>query len=420
MKTILALVLFVVIGFIASRVLYYGPRLRLPVNVVFLTGIEFFFLGLLLGPRVLGLISEPVLENLKPVLYLALGWAGLLFGVQLSSSQLQKVSTAVFRFLAVESALVAVPVGVVMVLILSSLFPELGNAEIFASAAVLGLTAALSSPTIVSVLARLLPSRGPFTQMAKISTALSAVVPLVAFGLLFTLAHPGFFVPKATSLFTGLLWWLFANGLGLVMGFVVTLLIAPRMDRDHRLLLIIGTSLFVGGVCFFLKLSALYTAMIIGVVIGNFSRRRVQLFEQLLTIEKTLYIAFLIVIGAMVNIMEGSVLLLLCVYVGLRLLLKTTVTGWQVGRAFPAFKSQGWRSGLAFSAQGAMALAIALDYALGTTGPTVDVVLTVVALGVVLNEFIGIGLTRRGFVAAGEVVDRGPIRKESNKATESS
>ena len=407
MKTIIALVLFIAVGFIASRVLYYRARLRLPVTVVFLTGIEFFFLGMLLGPDVLDLISERVLEDLKPVVYLALGWAGLLFGIQLNVAQLQKVSRAVFRFLAAETVLIAIPVGAIMVLLLQRLYPELQPAEIFSSAAVLALTAVLSSPTIVSLLARVMPSRGPFTKMTRIATSLSAVIPLFAFGLLFTLVHPGFFVARASGFLIGFLWWLFANAVGIIMGFVVTLLIAPKMDRDHRLLLIVGTTLFVGGVCFFLKLSALYTAMIMGVVIGNFSRRRVQLFEQLLYIEKNLYIAFLILIGALVSIGSGEVLLIVLVYVVVRLLLKTIATSWEVGRAFKQFKSVGNR-GLAFSAQGAMALAIVLDYALGTTGPLVDVVLAVVALAVVINEFLGIGLTRRSFVAAGEVSESKP------------
>jgi len=412
MKTILTLVLFIVIGFIASRVLYYRARLRLSVAVLFLTGVEFFFLGVLLGPGGLGLIGDAVLEDLKPVIYLALGWAGLLFGIQLSRRHLQRVSRAVFRLLVGEAVLLTLVAGAVTMLALSRLFPEASPAETFSCAAVLALTLSLSSPTIVHVLARMMPSRGPFTNVAKVATSLSAVVPLFAFGLLSTIVHPAFFEPKLTGFVTGLLWWLFANAVGVVMGFIVALLIVQKMERDDRLLLIMGTALFVGGICFFLKLSALYTSMIMGIVIGNFSRRRVQLFEQLLVVEKTIYIAFLILVGAMVSVSGPAVLVAVAIYVLLRLVLKTLVTSWRVRKEFPQFAHLGVRSGFAFAAQGAMALAIALDYRLLTPGVMADVVLTVVALAVVANEFIGIVLARWAFRAAGEVRAR---RVDSSK-----
>ena len=77
MKTILALVLCVVVGFAASKGLLTRAKSRLPIKVLFLTGIEYFLLGILLGPRFLNLLTDQVLDDLKPIVYLALGWAGL-------------------------------------------------------------------------------------------------------------------------------------------------------------------------------------------------------------------------------------------------------------------------------------------------------------------------------------------------------
>ncbi|MFC1575016.1 hypothetical protein ACFL5A_00005, partial [Gemmatimonadota bacterium] len=55
-----------------------GPRL------VFRTGTHFLFLGLFLGPHLLDLLTQESVRQLFPLLGLALGWIGFLFGLQLN------------------------------------------------------------------------------------------------------------------------------------------------------------------------------------------------------------------------------------------------------------------------------------------------------------------------------------------------
>jgi Kef-type K+ transport system membrane component KefB len=406
MKTILSLVLFLAVGFIASRGLFTRAKGRLPVGVVFLTGIEFFFLGVLFGPRFLNLISAEVLADLRPVIYLALGWAGLLFGIQMSRRHLSRLSRGIFKLLIWDALLVMLLSAVALAFLLRWVYPQVARPELLSSAAVLAIAAAVSSPTITHLLARLLPSRGKFTAVMKVVTALGGVVPLVAFGLHFTIVHPGFFAHQ--GFFLGFLLWLFANGVALVMGFVFVLLTRQRTERDERLLIIMGTTILVGGICYWLQLSALYTATIMGVVVANSSHRRVQLFEQLMIMEKPLYIGFLIVVGAMVNLSGASLFVVCFCYVVLRILLRLFVTSAAIWRQFPEFKKLGVNAGLAFSAQGALALTIALDYGMGTQGALVDIVVAVIALSVVVNEIIGVILVRRAYAASGEIPEKAP------------
>ena len=404
MKTILALVLCVVVGFVASKGLLTRAKSRLPIKVLFLTGVEYFLLGILLGPRFFNLLTDQVLEDLTPIVYLALGWAGLIFGMQLNLRQIQKVQRSIFKMLLMDGLVISGVCALVFFLRLRDLFPGVTRAEILSSAAVLAITAAISSPTIVTVLSHMLPSRGRFTSTVRLATSLSAVIPLFAFGLFFTIVHPGFFV--AHGFLSGFLWWLFANAVGVVMGFVFVLLTMQRVSRDERLLVIMGTVIFVAGICYFLNLSALYTAMIMGIVAGNLSRRRVRMFEQLLSIEKVIYVAFLIVIGGMVQFTGAVFVFALASYVVLRLGLKIIVSSWALSSAFAEFAPMKIHSGFALSAQGAMALAVALDYGLGTTGHLVDTVVAVIACAVVINEFIGVFLTRRALQVAGDITER--------------
>lgn len=402
MKTILALALFLVIGFAGTRGLFAGIKARLPVTVFFLSGIEFFFLGILLGPSFLDLVSTEALDDLRPLMYLALGWAGLLFGIQLSWRQLRRLSTGTVRILCLDGVTTIGICAVIYFLLLRAFFPSIEAVVLLPHAGVLAITAAISSPTIVAILSRMLPSRGKFTGVAKATTSLSAVIPLFCFGLLFTVANPGLF--GSQGLASGVLWWVFANTFGIVMGFVFALLILHKTTRDERLLLVMGTAILVGGICYFLHLSALYTAMIMGVMVGNFSNRSVQIFEQLLSIEKTLYIGFLIIIGAMVST-SGSVLFYMtAAYVVVRLLVKVFFSTWFIKSSFWEFREMGPWVGLSLSAQGGIALAVALDYAIGTHGELAGIVESVIAFGVVANDIIGIFLTRRAFKASGEIV----------------
>jgi len=407
MKTILTLVVLVAIGFVASRRLFTETRLRLPITVVFLTGIEFFFLGVILGPNMLNLITVEVLEDLKPVIYLALGWAGLLFGVQMSRRHLGRLSRNVVRLTVQESVATSVVVSAVLFFVIRLALPEAANTEVVSAAVMLGITAGISSPTIVAVLSRVLPSRGKFTTMARITSSLSAVVPLLVFGFFFTVAHHGFMVQG--RFLSGLIWWLFANFVGVAMGFVFVQLTLRRMARDERLLLIIGTTMFVGGICYLLSLSALYTSMVMGVVVANFSKRRVLIFEQLMSLEKTLYVAFLILLGTVVTVSGNLWMGIIAVCVVLRLILKLTLSGKLIRRNFPEFANLGPSVGLVYSAQGGMALAVAIDFGQGTQGGLVDVIVVVIAGCVVVNEFAGVVLTRRALAASGETqVRRAP------------
>jgi Kef-type K+ transport system membrane component KefB len=272
--------------------------------------------------------------------------------------------------------------------------------EAVVASVIFGITASISSPMIVALVSQRLPSRGPLTNTARIAGALSALFPLLAFGVLFMVVHSGFYT--FGGLGSGLLWWLFVNIFGIVMGFIMVLFTHERTSDDEMLLLITGTVLLIGGVCYFLELPSLYTSMIMGFVVGNFARRRDQIFRELHVIEKTLFVAFLIMVGAMVAPPSVSTALVVATYVVLRLALKYFVTGRSAMKRFPGLRSHGPRVGLVMSAQGVMAMAVALDFELAA--PVFDGIrpLSVVCYAVIINDVIGYALTRRVLVAAGE------------------
>jgi Kef-type K+ transport system membrane component KefB len=402
MRAIVTLLVFLVVGYIGSRRFVSRAMHRYPWNGLLVTGMEFLVLGVLLGPRATGLITQQVMADLEPVIYLTLGSIGLLIGIEVTWEQVRKTSSALFGVMAWDTAVVMAVVASVTYLVLHFLFPQFPPNERLLASAILGITASVSSPTIIGLMSRILPSRGPFTTTTKIVAALNPFVPLIVFGLIFTVGRPGFFGYEALG--AGALWWLFLNAVALALGFLMVLFTRERCSDDEMLLLIVGTVLLVGGVCYFLQLSSLYTGMLMGFVVGNLSRKRDQIFRDLLLIEKILYVAFLILVGATLNIDSGWVFAVAALYVLVRFVFKFIATGGAIASKLPERTSMGRRSGLVFTAQGGIALAIALDFAMATETNLAFFTLSVVAVAVVVNDISAVVITRRVLSLAGEVV----------------
>jgi hypothetical protein len=272
--------------------------------------------------------------------------------------------------------------------------------ERLTAAAVLGVCAAVNSPTIIALLSRTLPSRGPFTRAARIFTAINPLFPLLLFGLLFTMLGPGLFGVQSPGV--GLLWWFLLNGMAVAMGLFMVLFTRERCSDNEMLLLITGTVLLVGGMCYFLRFSSLYTGMVMGFVVGNLSRKRDQIHRELHLVEKILFVAFLILVGASLEIDAPGPVVLAGAYVVLRLGLKYAVSGRLIARMAPGSPGVGRRGGLVFAAQGAVALAMAFDWDLARQSALSAGVLSIVAVAVVLGDLLAVFLTRRELVRTGE------------------
>ena len=400
MRTILTLAVFLVVGFIGSKGFVARATHRLPLTGLFASGIEFFLLGILAGPGAFNLITAEVITDLEPIVYLALGWIGLLFGIELSWDSVKHISRSIFRFLFVDAAASLTVFSLIMFFVTRSLWPHLDMRDWMIAAIVCGITASVSSPMVVALATQRLPSRGPLTNTIRIASAVSPLFPLIAFGALFMVIHPRFFSFEGFG--WGLLWWLFLNVVGVVMGFVMVLFTQERSSDNEMLLLILGTVFLVGGTGYFLQFSSLYTAMIMGLIVGNFSRRRDQIFRELHRVEKTLYLGFLLIVGTMSVLPDLSTIIIIVVYVVFRLLMKFLLTGFVATQGLPDIRKYGRRVGLTLTGQGVMAMAIALECRLASTEFALQSVLTVVAFAVLINDVVGYLLARRTLILCGE------------------
>ncbi len=397
MREFVTLFVFLILGFLGSRgYVSRVTRRSLFWGGFFVTGVEFFVVGVLAGPQVSGLISAPVLDSLEPLIALGLGWIGALFGVELAIPALRRLSKSLFTFLVLDGVVVLVVVATACWCVMHFGLGLPARSELVAASLVMGVAAGFVSPGVVSLVAKRTRSRGSFTGSVKLVSALSALVPIVLLGVASVVDSN---IESGWAM--GFAWWVFLNASAIVFGFLAVLFTRERCSDDEMGLVLLGTVLLVGGLNHFLGLSSLYTGVIMGAVVANFSPRHQQVFRELHQLEHTVFFALLVLTGASLTVSTRPLLLMLLVYTGARFLVRASVTTPLFRRYFAHSDPPGV-AGWSLMSQGGMAIAAALDFAIGGRGAAGDLVVAVVAVGAIVGDLSGLLFVRRALAASGD------------------
>ena len=389
MKLVLAAILIVVIAFVGSRLSFVHIRLPLGVRNIFLTGIEYLLVGFLLGGAVLDLLDTATLDGLYPFVGMGLSWIGMLFGVQWEFRRLSHIPGRVFGVALVQSLITIFVVAVPFFLLFSRFFSyETGLLVI--AAVTLAAAASGTASSGLSLFSRNTPS--PARPLMRLLTNVSNIddlVGLTAFGLISCLAvlHAG------TSTFV---WIGVSAGLGLTVGLLIVALTTYRLRDDEMLLVVMGAITFSGGLALYLSLSPLLVNLIAGVIVANVARERARggIRNVLLRGEHSIYIIFLILVGAGWRIESVWLLALVPVYVLVRTLGKT-LGGFVSVRLFLPGSRALSGLGLGLLSHGGMAVAIVVNLHQIHRSEVTDAVISVVLPGIILSELIAPASTRR-------------------------
>lgn len=389
MKLVFAAILIVVIAFVGSRLSFVQIRLPLGVRNLFLTGIEYLLVGFLLGGAVLDLLDSATLDGLYPFVGMGLSWIGMLFGVQWEFRRLSHIPGRVFGVALVQSLITIVVVAVPFLLIFHNLYAR--ETELLVIGAVtLAAAASGTASSGLTLFSRNTPA--PARPLMRLLTNVSNIddlVGLTAFGLISCLAvlHAG------ASTYT---WIGVSVGLGLTVGLLVVALTAYRLKDDEMLLVVMGAITFSGGLALYLSLSPLLVNLIAGVIVANLARGRARagIRTVLLRGEHSIYIIFLILVGAGWRIESVWLLALVPVYVLVRTLGKT-LGGFVSVRLFLPGSRALSGLGLGLLSHGGMAVAIVVNLHQIHRSEVTDAVISVVLLGIIASELIAPASTRR-------------------------
>ena len=389
MKLVSAAILIVVIAFVGSRISFVHIRLPLGVRNLFLTGIEYVVVGLLLGAAVLDLLDAETLDGLYPFMGMGLSWIGMLFGVQWEFRRLSHIPRRVFGVALVQSLITVFVVAVPFFLLFRVLYSH--ETELLLIGAVtLAAAASGTASSGLTLFSRNTPS--PARPLMRLLTNVSNIddlVGLTAFGLISCLAvlHPG----TLTIVWIGV-----SAGLGLTVGLLVVALTAYRLKDDETLVVVMGAIAFSGGLALYLSLSPLLVNLIAGVIIANMARERARagIRNVLLRGEHSIYIIFLILVGAGWAIESVWLLALVPVYILVRILGKT-LGGFVSVRLFLPESRALNGLGMGLLSHGGMAVAIVVNLHQIHRSELTDAVISIVLLGIIVSELIAPASTRR-------------------------
>lgn len=395
MKIVFGITIIVLIALVGSR--WTFTRARMGARRFYLTGVEFILVGLCLGELMLGLLDRPTVAGLNPLLDLALGWLGLLFGAQLDYQDVRRFPR---RYLTVTlitgcaTMAACLPLGPALTGVLGP------NSRPWLGAAILAAAAVPTAPAALALAQQELRVRADgVAEVLRYVAGLDAVVGLVVFGLAFTLPHTH--SPIGPDQLITVQYLLISLGLGGLMGVILHLLTRFGCAQAELQLFTVGVVALAAGVAAFLRVSPLMVTLVSGLVIANVRGEKARVLQALAALEKPLYLVLLILAGAMVRQPPdlATVLLLGLGYAALRTMGKGI--GGLVCAQMPVLSRLGLPPafGLGLTSQGGMAVAMVVSFHRAFAAqPSLDalanVLLVIVLISVLVNELTGPSLAR--------------------------
>lgn len=365
------------------------------------SGAGFVALGVLAGPQGVNLLTEETLFKITPLLVIAMGWIGFLYGTHLEWRLMRRYPRSLYG-----AGLLAAMVCFFMVAPVSwwALDTFAGGAyagpELMVAGIVLGICAAGTAPAGVFRLSsrRFKPAdRNALQFFAAVDDIPPVLLLAGTYVLLQTFpigTPPGAGGQVAAIGLAVAKWLLYFLGLGAGLG-IITHWLFPRGDdiRENSLILLGAISL-VAGSAMALGFSPLLATMLGGVIFANMSPRKESAYGLLVQHEHNLYAVFLLVAGLFLSFDWGLLLLLAPVYLLARGLGKLAggYLGW---RAFLKDSPVSPFIGAGMMSQGGMAVALAVSFRQGGFTSLADLVTSVVITVMFANDLLGPPLAQR-------------------------
>jgi len=408
MDPVFATLVLILVALLGARLSFSNQRVPTGPRLLFRTGIHFLFLGYVLGPGGLALLTEDAVAQLLPLLALGLGWVGLLFGMQLDRGTLSHFPSG-FHALAIGQAVLTYAfffaVGYVTLEMTELASPSATLLMLGAAA-----TASISTPAGIAMISNNFIARGQTRRLLFFIASVDALVGIAALQGAYALYHSA----SGTSGFGALTWavWtLLATALGMVCGIIFVWLMQLRPGREELILYLLGIAALGSGAALQLQLSPIFVCVVMGATVANLAPGRRRIFLALETWEKPIYVVLLLLAGALVTLPTWWVLPLAAAYAMVRGLGKWLANAVLV-TAIPGLAAP--RSlGLGLVPQGGISLALAVSIMLTYSGlslpggaPSAELLFAVIVLGVIFSELAGPVMIVRLLTAMGEIRPR--------------
>jgi len=368
-------------GFLGGKL---AARLKLPAISGYVVA------GLVLGPSILNVVPDHVVESLAPVPHIALGLIAITIGSEFRIAKLRQTGRNILiittiqllaAFAAVAVALAAFGAPLPMALLLGAIASATAPAATVAIASELRARGHMVS-TLFGVVA--LDDAFCITLFGFVMAIAAAMVGSANGGPVAMILHP--LREIATS-----------AGIGLAAGYVVHRLVLHRKRNNEIIVIVLGFVLLVSGITVSIHVSPLIANMMLGFTLVNLSARNSRVMRILEPLTPPIYGAFFALAGTELDVrtLAASGVLGL-VYLGARAL------GKYGGAALGATVARDTSStrkylGLALLPQAGVAIGLILvlqDTEAFMDLPYMHQMVNIVLASILVNEVIGPPLTK--------------------------
>lgn len=405
MSSLVPVLVLIVVALLGARTSFSTKQVPAGPRLLLRTGTHFLLVGFLLGPGGLGLLTPEATHGLFPFLALGLGWVGFHFGLQLERQSL-RLFPASYLALVVGQAVLAFAIFAGATLLVCTLLGIDGEL-LPLLVLVASCTAAITTPAGIAMVSANFDVKGRIRDLLYFVASLDGVVGIVALQVTYSLYRTEAIAAGVTGA-AGLGWVAVALGLGMACAIVFLWLARPRPTAEELVLYLLGISAFSAGAALQWGLSPLFVGVTMGAVVANLGpagRRALPLLERW---EKTVYVTFLLLAGALLQFPSWLVLPAALGYALLRFVAKVAGTALMV-RVLPFRFEIPMRLGLGLIPQGGISIALAVSAMilypeLPIRGVDAEPWLfSVIVIGVVVSELAAPWLAMSVLERAGEI-----------------
>lgn len=370
--------------------------------------IGYMIAGVLLGPSLFNLLSEPVQESFSFITDVALSFVAVSIGLELSFTSLKKQGLGIITVIFAESfaACILVTIGVYL------LTKDLPLALIF------GAIAPASAPAGTVAVIHEYKAKGSLTEALYAVVGFDDGLGIIIFGFASAIAQSllgaeagGMQVETWRLIVIPLIEIALSIVIGLGMGWLFSLLARKTRNKVEILIILFGMVMLTTGFCLLFDLSLILTNMLFGIIIVNTQSSKLihELKSQLENFLPLIFVLFFGLAGANLHVSAlPSLGILGLVYVIGRSagLISGAYFGSKLGKLEKKIQNN---LGLGILSQAGVAIGLALivkqDFMpLGEHGAMIgSTVITTVTATCIFFEIIGPILTKIGLERAGEI-----------------
>lgn len=384
MKALYAFGLLILIAFLGSRFLFRRSRALSPWSYLLVSGLLYIFLGLLLGKDGLNILGSNVLHGLTPLICLGLGWLGFLFGFQLEVRYLQRFPGKYIGLSLIQTVFIFFLTVLCLLPLLRVLFAAESAFLLAGMAVAFGILWTIHSPSLINAAAGSLPHKGNYYYLARFITSIGGFWGIVGLALLDSFWHYPFFSDRV--MLNGILVFVGGTSIAVGLGVLFFSLTKKKTPDEDLLVLLLGFVFFVSGAAFYFNFPPLYAGMVLGITFSNLTRLHEKIYPLLFSTEKTLYVIFLLLIGAFWELrLDARTAVLAAVLITVRVVgqMLPLPAARRILR-FPLVLPAHF--GLSFLSTGGVGVAFAVSIKMSFPLPLTDVFETVALLSILATE----------------------------------